>query len=68
MRTQTYEAALARAETVQQARAQQRAIERIGGRMIIGPPGANGMTLVRIILPEPYTPAEFLPNLPFFPV
>jgi hypothetical protein len=65
---QTYEAVLARPETVRQARAQQRAIERIGGNVVIGAPGANGMTLVRLTLPDPYTPADVLPGLPFFPV
>lgn len=67
MRTQTYEAVLARPETIQQARAQQRAIERLGGVIEISPPSATGLTLVRLALPEPYTPADVLPGLPFFP-
>ena len=67
MRMQTYEAILARPETVRQAREQQRAIERLGGTLEISPRGATGMTLVRLSLPEPYTPADVLPGLPFFP-
>jgi len=67
MRMQTYEAILARPETVRQAREQQRAIERLGGTLEISPPSATGMTLVRLSLPEPFTPADVLPGLPFFP-
>lgn len=68
MKTQTYEAVLARSETIQQVRAQQRAIERIGGRVEISAPSGSGMTLIRLTLPEPYTPDDFCPGLPFFPV
>jgi hypothetical protein len=68
MGTQTYEAVLARPENVQQVRARERAIERIGGRVEIGKRSAAGMTLVRLILPDPYTPHDFVPGLPFFPV
>lgn len=67
MQMQIYEAILARPETVRQAREQQRAIERLGGTLEISPPSATGMTLVRLRLPEPYTPADVLPGLPFFP-
>lgn len=66
MQLKTYEAMLARSETVRQARAQQRAIERLGGTLEISAPSATGMTLVRLTLPEPYTPADVLPDLPFF--
>lgn len=66
MLMKTYEAILARPETVRQARAQQRAVERLGGTLEVSAPGATGMTLVRLTLPEPYTPADVLPDLPFF--
>jgi hypothetical protein len=66
MQIKTYEAMLARPETVRQARAQQRAIERLGGTLEISAPSATGMTLVRLTLPEPSTPADVLPELPFF--
>lgn len=62
-----YEAALARRETVDQVRARQRDIERVGGRIEIGHTNQAGMTLVRLILPAPYTPQDFVPGLPFFP-
>jgi hypothetical protein len=68
MAMRTYEAVVARPETITQVRAQQRTIERLGGRVEIGPPSASGMMLVRLRLPDPYTPADVLPGLPFFPV
>ena len=67
MRVRTYEAVLARPETIQRARAHQRAIERLGGVIEISPPSATGMTLVRLTLPEPSAPEDVLPGLPFFP-
>ena len=68
MRYQTYEAAVARAETIQRARAQQPVVERLGGRLEIQPTRANGMTLIVLTLPEPYQPETFLPGIPFYPV
>lgn len=62
-----YEAALARRETVQLVRDRQRDIERVGGRVEIGATNAAGITLVRLVLPAPYSPQDFLPGLPFFP-
>jgi hypothetical protein len=64
----TYEAALSRAENIAQVRAAIRAIERVGGRVSIGPPAPTGVVVVEITLPEPYTPDAFVPGLPFYPV
>lgn len=66
-RMQTYEAALARVESVAQVRAAIRAIERVGGTVRIAPPTATGMTFVTMTLPEPYRPEQFVPGLPFYP-
>lgn len=62
-----YEANLARPDTIQRALEARRAIERLGGKVEIGPPAPTGARLVRLILPEPYKPDDVLPGLPFFP-
>jgi hypothetical protein len=43
------------------------AIERAGGVIKFAPPTASGMVFVTLILPDRYTPQEFLPDLPFYP-
>lgn len=67
MKLRTYEAALSRTDNLAQVKAATRLIERIGGKVQIAPPSANGVTLVVLILPETHRPEDFLPGLPFFP-
>lgn len=63
-----YEALLAHAKSVARVKAAQPAIERAGGRVKLAPPTASGMVLVTLILPDRYTPQDFVPGLPFYPV
>lgn len=66
MATRTYEAMLARAENVMLVEKARRAVERVGGRLRITANAENGMTLVELALPEPYTAADFFPGIPFY--
>lgn len=61
-----YEAILGQPGSVTQVIAARPAIERIGGSVKLAPPTARGMVLVTLVLPEPYTPQQFLPGLPFY--
>jgi hypothetical protein len=61
-----YEAILAHPDSIARVVAAKAAIERAGGRVKLDPPTARGMVLVTLVLPEPYTPRDFLPSLPFY--
>lgn len=62
----TYEATLSRKENLTQVKAATRLIERLGGKVQIAAPTANGMTLVVLTLPETHRPEDILPGLPFY--
>lgn len=68
MRTVAYQAMLSNPANVARVRAAQRAIEQIGGKVSIAAPTKVGMVIVLLYLPEGYTPDQFLPGLPFYPV
>ena len=63
-----YEAILAHHGSVAQVMAVQPAIEQAGGSVTVSPPSPKGMVLVTLILPDPYTPQDFLPGLPFYEI
>jgi hypothetical protein len=63
---QTYEAMLSQAQHVARLQAARQAIERAGGKMKIAPPTSGGLILVTLRLPDPATPQDFLPGLPFY--
>lgn len=68
MRLVVYQAMLSNPNNVARVRAVQRAIEQIGGKVTISPPTKVGMVVVLLSLPEGYTPDQFIPNLPFYPM
>lgn len=63
-----YEAILANTHSIDRVKAARRDIERAGGGVKLAPPTSSGMVLVTITLPDRYTPQQFLPGLPFYPV
>lgn len=68
MRTVAYQAMLSNPANVARVRAAQRAIEQAGGKVTIAPPTKVGMVVVLLHLPEGYTPDQFVPGLPFYPI
>ncbi len=68
MRMQTYQANFYRPENVARVQQARRAIEQVGGKVEIIPPAKTGMIVVVLTLPEQYSPDDFLPGLPFYPV
>lgn len=64
-RMRVYEALLSQPESLAQAQAARRRIERLGGRIEAQTSGA--VRIVTLWLPDPYTPADVLPALPFYP-
>jgi hypothetical protein len=64
----TYQAQLSLPASLTRTLAAAHAIERVGGRIEILPTATTGVTTVRIHLPSPYAPEDFLPGLPFYPV
>jgi hypothetical protein len=68
MPARVYEAMLSRADSLVLMQRAKRAIERAGGSIKLGPPSGSGMVLVTLILPDQYTPKDFVPGLPFYPV
>jgi hypothetical protein len=68
VKERVYEALLSQGDSLALIRLVQRSIEKAGGRVKIAPPTATGMVLVTLILPEPLSPQQFLPSLPFYPV
>ena len=67
VRKYRYQAMLARPESLAQVRAAQRAIEQAGGAVEMRQTGTPGLVAVTILLPEPFTPEQFVPGIPFFP-
>jgi hypothetical protein len=63
-----YQALLGNPQNVATVRVRRRDVERVGGRVEIAPPTGVGMVLVMLELPEGYTPEQFFPNMPFYPV
>lgn len=63
-----YQAMLSNPANVARVRAVQRTIEQVGGKVSLAPPTKVGMVVVLLTLPEGYTPDQFLPGLPFYPV
>jgi hypothetical protein len=63
-----YEAILSRPGNIAQVRAVRRSIEAVGGQVVISSPTKTGLVRVTLRLPAGYTPAQFLPGLPFYPV
>lgn len=61
----TYEGIFFRPESVAWVRAARPAIERIGGRVEIAPPTADGMVLITLFLPSSCHPRDFFGDLPF---
>ncbi len=68
MRMVEYEALLSHPDSLAQVHAARRAIEAVGGQIIIAPPTKTGLVRVTLRLPENYTPAQFLLGLPFYPI
>jgi hypothetical protein len=66
MPVKTYEAILASPASIAQVGSARPAIERAGGRVKVAPPTSSGMVLVTLILPDNYTPQDFVPGLPFY--
>jgi hypothetical protein len=60
-----YEAVISRADNLARVQAARRAVERVGGKIAMAPANAAGMVLVVVTLPEPYTPDDFFPGVPF---
>jgi len=63
-----YQAMLSNPANVARVRGVQRTIEQVGGKVNFAPPTKVGMVVVLLTLPEGYTPDQFLPGLPFYPV
>lgn len=63
-----YQALLSNRDNPARMQAAKGEIERAKGRVSIGAPNTAGLTLVVLELPEGYTPDQFVPGLPFYPV
>jgi hypothetical protein len=68
MRLIAYQALLSNPENLARLQAARREIERVKGKVSIAAPNKAGLTLVILELPEGYTPDQFVPGLPFYPV
>ncbi|HEX5156868.1 MAG TPA: hypothetical protein VFW17_06615 [Ktedonobacterales bacterium] len=68
MPMKVYEAILAHPASVARVVAARPAIERAGGSVKLAPPTRSGMVLATLMLPDQYTPQDFLPGLPFYPM
>ena len=68
MKLFAYQALLSNPQNVTQVRARKREFERLGGRVTLAPPTNVGMVLVILELPEGYTPDQFFPGMPFYPM
>jgi hypothetical protein len=64
--TIVYEALLTQSGALARVQAMRRPIEQVGGTLRIEQAGAA--ILVTLILPARYTPEQFYPDMPFFPV
>jgi hypothetical protein len=63
-----YQAMLSNPANVARVRAAQPHIEQVGGKVNIAAPTKVGMVVIVLYLPEGYTPDQFIPGLPFYPV
>ena len=63
-----YQAMLSNPDNLARIQSAKREIERVKGRVRIAAPTKGGLTLVVLELPEGYTPDQFVPGLPFYPV
>lgn len=68
MRLTAYQAQLTLPASLARVRTVRPDIERIGGRVEVVPTGTAGLMTVRLYLPDPYQPDQFLPGLPFYPM
>ena len=68
MQLREYEVVLSQADSLERIRAAERAIKRAGGRVMMKPSAGTGLTLVTLVLPDPLTPQQFFPDLPFYRV
>ncbi len=68
MQMVAYQAMLSNPDNLARVLAAKREIERVKGRVRIAGPNTAGLTLVVLELPEGYTPDQFVPGLPFYPV
>jgi hypothetical protein len=68
MRMVAYQAMLSNPNNLARVQAAKRQIERANGRVSIAGPNSAGLILVVLELPEGYTPDQFVPGLPFYPV
>ncbi len=64
----TYQALLARQESVERVRKMRQSIERVGGSIVIEPPTVAGMVIITLTLPDRFQPRDFFPDLPFYPL
>ena len=64
---QTYQALLGRADNVAKALCMRLSVEEIGGKVEMAAPTSTGMVRVTLWLPPHYQPADFFPDLPFYP-
>jgi hypothetical protein len=63
-----YQAMLSHPDNLARVQAAKREIERVKGRVSIATRNTAGLTCVVLELPEGYTPDQFVPGLPFYPV
>jgi hypothetical protein len=68
MKLISYQALLANQQNVAIVRSRKREVERAGGRVTMAPPTKVGVVLVILELPEGYSPDQFFPGLPFYPM
>jgi hypothetical protein len=68
MQLRAYQALLSNPQNVARVQALTRDIEQVGGRVSVAPPTKVGMVLVILELPEGYTPDQFFPGMPFYPM
>lgn len=63
-----YEAILSDPRNLAQVQAARHPIEAVGGWVQREPPTKDGLVVVILALPKSYTPKQFVPGLPFYPV
>lgn len=63
-----YQAILGNPQNIAEVQARRRDVERIGGQITLSPPTRVGMVVVILELPPGYTPEQFFPRIPFYPI
>ena len=63
-----YQALIANPQNVAQVQSRRYDVERVGGRVEMAPPTRVGMVLVILELPAGYSPEQFFPDIPFYPL